>query len=367
MTLLLVVLLLAMFLSIAAGIFQIAFTEYRLAGELSDSFRALYAADEGVERLFFYDRFLDSVLGCPPGSGFCDLRSQTINFGNGICVELQYSRSSGGEAKATAIGEFRCGGSPVAVRRALEATYQKESGSSVAPVAFWPFDWGTGESANPQPVEDVVQNDNRTAFEPNDGMRGASLLGVAFDPNWVNPNGGACAIGGNCALKFRTISAVREYVRVPEAGDGSLDPGEITIAAWVRITATPSSNGDIVAKGNSAGYRFRINNSSRTVTWFGGAANSVSSAAAVPLDTWTHIAVTGDSSGLKIYINGSPDGSNAAAYASPNTAEDLYIGAAPDLDEYFRGCIDNVKLWNTALSADEVGTDYASYVPGTSC
>src|SRR3989344_9167761 len=146
MTLLLVVVLLAAFLSIAAGIFQIAFTEYRLSGELSDSFRALYAADEGIERLFFYDRVLDSALGCS-GSAACVGTPEVIDLGNGTFMELQLLRDAAAQTVVTAVGEFRCGGSPIAVRRALEATYQKEVGSEAAPVGFWKFDDGSGTTA----------------------------------------------------------------------------------------------------------------------------------------------------------------------------------------------------------------------------
>lgn len=367
MTLLLVVLLLAIFLSIAAGTFQIAFTEYRLSGELSDSFQALYAADEGVERLFFYDRVLNSaVLGCSAW-GACTSTPQTINLGNGICVELRFSRDAAAQTAVTAVGEFRCGGSAVAVRRALEATYQKELNFGAALVAFWTFDWGAGESA-PQNVEDVV-SDDRTVVEANDGMRGSDLLpgGDINDPNWINPSGGPCTPSGNCALKF---DGTDDYVSVPDAADGSLDPSQITIAAWVRIPL-PSGKESIVSKGANAGYRFRINNN-RTVTWSDrGATNEVSSNISnrIDTDTWTHIAVTGDASGLKIYINGSLDASNLTAYGGPDTNAVLRIGAEPAVipTEYFNGCIDNVKIWSTALSASEVQADHDSYVPGASC
>lgn len=55
-TLLLVVVLLSAILSISVGIFNLVFGELRISGETVDSFRALYAADQGIERTLYRDR-----------------------------------------------------------------------------------------------------------------------------------------------------------------------------------------------------------------------------------------------------------------------------------------------------------------------
>lgn len=54
--LLLVVVLLSAILSISVGIFNVVYGEFRISGEVADSFRALYAADEGIERTLYRDR-----------------------------------------------------------------------------------------------------------------------------------------------------------------------------------------------------------------------------------------------------------------------------------------------------------------------
>ncbi len=55
-TLLLVVFLLSAILSISVGIFKLVLGELRISGETADSFRALYAADQGIERTLYRDR-----------------------------------------------------------------------------------------------------------------------------------------------------------------------------------------------------------------------------------------------------------------------------------------------------------------------
>ena len=96
-----------------------------------------------------------------------------------------------------------------------------------------------------------------------------------------------------------------DYVEV--ADSPSLDPTEITIETWVKIASAPTTNGNIVAKGDNSGYRFRIDNL-RSVSFFDrGCQNCLQSNGLVPLGQWTHIAVVGSTSGLRIYLNGALD------------------------------------------------------------
>ena len=60
-TLLLVIVLLSAILSIGIGIFNVVYGEFRISGEVADSFRALYAADEGIERTLYLDRQRNAV------------------------------------------------------------------------------------------------------------------------------------------------------------------------------------------------------------------------------------------------------------------------------------------------------------------
>lgn len=388
MTLLLVVLLLAAFLSIAAGIFQIAFTEYRLSGELSDSFRALYAADEGIERLFFYDRVLDSALGCS-GITECHPAPQSIDFGNGVCLELQLSRETSAITTLTAIGEFRCGGSPITVRRALEATYQKEAGPAPAATAFWTFDWGSGESAATQNVEDII-NDNRAIPDQADGVRGeTSASELTKDPLWINPEGGNCAVGGNCALSF---DAANDVVRVNLHGNLN-DLPALTISAWMYPKS--SSGGKMIADkwietgvGNRrrGGFRFQLDDTASGALKFTAGVNDVtlgrrdliriSSASVLTPSQWQHVMVTWDgtpsAANAHIYVNNaevsyatSQDASVAARWS--DVASVFNIGNMNDLTRSFNGCMDNVRIYSLVLSDAERAADFGSYAPGNSC
>ena len=168
-------------------------------------------------------------------------------------------------------------------------------------------------------------------------------------------NGPTTGVAGKIgeALSFNGSA---QYVNVPD--NNALDPSQITIAAWVKIPVAPTTNGNIVAKGNNSGYRLRISNSG-VVVWFDrGCTNCLSTTQTVPLNQWTHIAVTGDATGLRIYIDGVLSASNAVAYGTPNTTSALLVGAETAYNEYFNGTIDDVRVYNRALSVSEVSTLY---------
>jgi Concanavalin A-like lectin/glucanases superfamily len=77
-----------------------------------------------------------------------------------------------------------------------------------------------------------------------------------------------------------------------------------------------------------------------------------------PTATWTHLAVTYDSTTLRLYMNGALISSSPSAGAITNAANGaLRIGGNSLWGEYFNGTIDDVRVYNRALSAGELTTD----------
>ncbi len=87
---------------------------------------------------------------------------------------------------------------------------------------------------------------------------------------------------------------------------------------------------------------------------------------AIPFDEFTHVVVTYDGTDMKIYINGKLDSSQSRGAQSTATATPVLIGARwhnGSPEDFFDGIIDNVKLYNRALTPEEV--KYC-YTPDTS-
>src|SRR3989344_1398323 len=84
-----------------------------------------------------------------------------------------------------------------------------------------------------------------------------------------------------------------------------------------------------------------------------------------PLDTWTHVAMTfqaGSATGLRIYINGVEDANSPASASTSNDIDASVnawtIGLTASGATPFNGLIDEIRVYNRALSAKEIQTLY---------
>ena len=161
------------------------------------------------------------------------------------------------------------------------------------------------------------------------------------------------------------------WVTVPNAASLSLTTG-MTISAWVRPTAAMQSEPTILMKqasGNLA-YALYANSGDGTPNaWYVSNGDWVSVFAApehsVPLNTWTHIAATFDGATLRIFHNGQLSASQATAGAIDIASGVLRIGGNSVWSgEGFPGVIDEVRIYNRALSASEIQADMATPVAG---
>ena len=71
---------------------------------------------------------------------------------------------------------------------------------------------------------------------------------------------------------------------------------------------------------------------------------------------WSHIAMTYDGSTQKLYVNGSLAASAALSGSINQDANSLLIG------QFFNGMLDEVAIYNRALSATEVKDHYYGFV-----
>ena len=88
-----------------------------------------------------------------------------------------------------------------------------------------------------------------------------------------------------------------------------------------------------------------------------GGAKIVSAAASLAIGTWTHLAATFDGSTLRLYVNGMQVSQLAVSGSIATSNGALRIGGNSIWGEYFSGLIDEVRIYNRALTAGEIGQD----------
>ena len=165
------------------------------------------------------------------------------------------------------------------------------------------------------------------------------------------------------ALSFNGTSSV---VRVPSAASLNLTTG-MTLSAWIRPTASQTGWRTIVQRQADA-YFLSSSNDQAGRPAGGGTIGSgvrfVGGPTANPLNTWTHVAVTLDGGQLRLYVNGTQVASRGANGTIQTVANPLWIGGNQPYGEYFQGLIDEVRVYNRALTAAAIQADMnTSIVP----
>ena len=190
-----------------------------------------------------------------------------------------------------------------------------------------------------------------------DGSSFANNATLYGSPTW------AAGIGGSYAIDFNGTS---QYALVPD--DPSLDiADQITILAWIRPEqyATQdllkkATNGAVngyelslaTTKSDASSQRafFRINQASTGDTY------RINASTMYPIDgTWMHVAATFDGSTMRLYINGVEE-AHSVGPVPPIELNNvpLSIGAQSTPSRYYKGWMDDTRVYHRALSPEEI-------------
>jgi hypothetical protein len=131
----------------------------------------------------------------------------------------------------------------------------------------------------------------------------------------------------------------------------------ISVFAWVKPKSTQFTR-SIITSGDTSGpattnWGLKINSGEIQVD--GDTSLSTTSGANIVLDEWNHLGFTNDGTTTKIYLNGAQVKSEAHTINNNNTTGEK-IGSAGPQNIY--GGIDDVRVWERALTADQVATLY---------
>ncbi|WP_299456674.1 LamG-like jellyroll fold domain-containing protein [uncultured Microscilla sp.] len=158
-----------------------------------------------------------------------------------------------------------------------------------------------------------------------------------------------------------TLDGVGDYVEI--ADDNSLDfAGQnFTISLLVKANGGSDDQPLISKRNGGAGYELTYKQASGQLEFTvdngaGSMATATVNSFTLSAAEWTHVAVSynGATGAASVYINGqNPVQVNQAAI-DPSNALALRIGANMAGTNFFQGFIDEVRLWNTVRSQDQI-------------
>jgi hypothetical protein len=160
------------------------------------------------------------------------------------------------------------------------------------------------------------------------------------------------------ALQFDSVG---DYVEVPHDASLTVDK-EVTVMAWIYTGRYNSSGGDwqaILAKSNDPRSYSFYTYVDGTLHFSAGASPYVGSNSTghVPLNEWAHVCAMVVDGHHQFYINGEDAGTGGAGTVLPGAADTatFLIGISHEgNNNEFLGMIDDVRIYNKALTQDEV-------------
>lgn len=186
--------------------------------------------------------------------------------------------------------------------------------------------------------------------------------GLNYGASWISD--GVC--GG--AMSF---DGMNDYLERVEGLSGISD--KVSVCAWVKKSDSWNGYEKIVVTNKLSGYHegMFLSTGPESQLYFGlrsvmGDINSASKIIpAFEMDVWHLLVGTYDGYTIKFYYDGELK-SSIAQSGDINTLKPLRIGASwsysGELVEAFRGFIDEVKIYNYALSASEIQKEYEQYM-----
>ncbi len=213
----------------------------------------------------------------------------------------------------------------------------------------------------------MMDLDNRTILGENStNIIDSSIYGnngvLNGNANWVQNGRYNSAVG---------FDGTNDWIEIPD--DASLDDmDQFTFEAWILDTAN-----DELARGIASKRVDSTNNRAWSIflftdreIYFDIGTERDSSGVAVTANEWTHLAVTFDGSlpsgeRKKFYYNGELVGTadSTATTISRESVADMYIGILnANYGESWQGMIDEVNIYDRALSPEEVSMSYSTSV-----
>jgi hypothetical protein len=211
-------------------------------------------------------------------------------------------------------------------------------------LGHWKFDEGYGTTAN------------------NAGANGSSLNGTLSGtglPLWKNEGKFGKALYLNGSSSYLDMGN-------PTAAQITSD---LTLSSWVYLSSN-TANQDIIAKrglSSQWGYRLWVDSTGTPkidVSSTGNVMATASASQTLARNQWYHLLGTysASQSAITIYVNGVQQGQTTASVPTSlqNSTANLNIGreAGAETPNYLNASLDEVKLYNYALSSDEVKVEY---------
>ena len=170
-------------------------------------------------------------------------------------------------------------------------------------------------------------------------------------------NNGATSISSGKIGEAYYFDGVNDYIEISNSIVSSIITSDsFAISAWVnpeiyyKYIISMGSGGNYL--GSAVGFDIRNDKKLRGFIGYSRTSPQAISSQDILLDTWSFVTMTYNGNDIKLYINGVYDGTIYAPNPTWGTSIPSYIGRWQN--RYFNGKIDEIGIWQRALTESEV-------------
>jgi len=217
-----------------------------------------------------------------------------------------------------------------------------------APIGWWKFDECQGNT-----VYDWsgIGNTGSINIGPNGTQNFLGTCSVGTSAAWTNGATGKI----NSSLNF---DGSDDYINLGTSSPAFLSTPTKSVTAWIKVTGGQNTWRAVISHAISGFFHFQIQTSNKLEVYFYGPGKNATSNTlfnSANYNKWFHIVGVWNGTYAIIYINGieenrSTAGSGAVLAATSN----VYIGDGYQLSRHFPGQIDDVRIYNYALTSEQI-------------
>lgn len=208
------------------------------------------------------------------------------------------------------------------------------------PVAYYKLDEQQGQTVN----------NSGTGGSAINGTRGANSGSSTDDPTWKTKTD--CKVNGCASFDGGDHANL--------GNNSALDiTSSLTLSAWVK---TADTQGYVIAKRNDSASQYGLYINGGTLNFVDSAASAHNSNFAVSDDVWHHLVASVNGTSLSLYVDGKRVSTHTIPALTSQSSVKVLLGARystePTTSFTLAGSIDEVKIYNTALTQDQILLDY---------
>ncbi|MEC4749970.1 LamG-like jellyroll fold domain-containing protein [Methylomicrobium sp. Wu6] len=213
-------------------------------------------------------------------------------------------------------------------------------------------------------VSSPTSNNGLVAAYGFEEASGTKVADASGNGNIGTINGAVRITNGHSgkALQFNGTS---NWVTVNDSASLDLSTG-MTLEAWVYPLSQTDGGNTIILKEASGAEMYALYSEEDVnlpISYINnGDYSGVQGPNRLPVNTWTHLVATYDGQYQRLYVNGVEVDNSAQSGLIQQSTGVLRIGGNSQWGEYFKGYIDEVRIYNRALTATEINTNLATAI-----